>query len=62
MVVGAPVGVVIGAELALLLPVLTAVVMVAGQTVVLTMTVEVMIFWVRLAGQLGTDAAQLVIV
>jgi hypothetical protein len=39
-----------------------AVTMVAGQTVVLTMTVEVMIFWVREAGQLGTEAAQLVMV
>jgi hypothetical protein len=39
-----------------------AVTMVAGQTVVLTTTVDVMIFWVSEAGQLGTEAAQLVMV
>jgi hypothetical protein len=60
---GAPVGVAtapVGMVLAVADPV--AVTMVAGQTVVLTMTVEVTTFWVSEAGQLGTEAAQLVMV
>lgn len=61
-VTGVPVGVGTTTAGVVLAEVAVAVTMVAGQTVVPMRTVEVMIFWVREAGQLGTDAAQLVMV